>query len=145
MSKNQVPQPPQFEKKERAAVWLYPSTLKIIDGVMEKANCRSRSEFLEDAAKFYAGYVSADDVVEFLPPIILHALRGTIQCSEERVSRLLFKLAVEMDMMMNVLAAQMNVPEDALAKLRGMCVRHVKETNGSISYKAAQDRQNGLG
>lgn len=144
MSKNQVPETQQFEKKERIPAWLYPSTLEIIDGVMEKANCRSRSEFLEYAAKFYAGYVSADDVAEFLPPIILHALRGTIQCSEERISRLLFKLAVEMDMMMNVLAVQMNVPEDDLAKLRNMCVRHVKETKGSISYKEAQRHQNGL-
>lgn len=144
MSKNQIPQPPQFEKKERIPVWLYPSTLKIIDGVIEKANCRSRSEFLEDAAKFYAGYVSADDVAEFLPPIILHALRGTIQCSEDRVSRLLFKLAVEMDMMMNVLAVGMEVPPEDLEKLRAQCVRDVKATNGSISYKEAQKRQSGL-
>lgn len=144
MSKNQIPQTPQFEKKERIPVWLYPSTLQIIDGAMQTANCRSRSEFLEDAAKFYAGYVSADDVAEFLPPIILHALRGTIQCSEERVSRLLFKLAVEMDIVMRVLAVRMDVPDEDLRKLRAECVHDVKATNGSISYKAAQDRQSGL-
>lgn len=144
MSKNQIPQTLQFEKKERIPAWLYPSTLQIIDGVMENANCRSRSEFLEDAAKFYAGYVSAEDALEFLPAALVHALRATIDCSEERVSRLLFKLAVEMDMMMNILAVQMNVPEEDLEKLRGMCVRNVKATNGSISYKEAQRRQNGL-
>lgn len=144
MSKNQIPQPPRFEKKERIPVWLYPSTLQIIDGAMQTANCRSRSEFLEDAAKFYAGYVSAEDAVNFLPAALVEAFRATVQSSESRTARLLFKLAVEMDIVMRVLAVQMDVPDEDLRKLRAECVHDVKATNGSISYKAAQDRQNGL-
>lgn len=144
MSKNQIPQTPQFEKKERIPAWLYPSTLKIIDGAMQTANCRSRSEFLEDTAKFYAGYVSAEDAVNFLPAALVEAFRATVQSSESRTARLLFKLAVEMDMMMNVLAVGMEVPPEDLEKLRAQCVRDVKATNGSISYKEAQRRQSGL-
>lgn len=144
MSKNQIPQTPQLEKKERIPAWLYPSTLQIIDGAMQTANCRSRSEFLEDAAKFYAGYVSAEDAVNFLPAALVEAFRATVQSSESRTARLLFKLAVEMDMMMNVLAVGMEVPPEDLEKLRAQCVRDVKATNGSISYKEAQRRQSGL-
>lgn len=144
MSKNQIPQTPQFEKKERIPAWLYPSTLQIIDGAMQTANCRSRSEFLEDAAKFYAGYVSAEDAVNFLPAALAEAFRATVQSSESRTARLLCKLAVEMDMMMNVLAVGMEVPPEDLEKLRAQCVRDVKATNGSISYKEAQKRQSGL-
>lgn len=144
MSKNQASQIPQYEKKERIPVWLYPSTLEVIDGAMQTANCRSRSEFLENAAKFYAGYVSAEDAVDFLPAALVTAFRATIQNSENRTARLLFKLAVEIDMMMNVLAVGMEVPPEDLEKLRAQCVRDVKETNGSISYKEAQKRQSGL-
>lgn len=143
MSKNQALQIPQHEKKERIPVWLYPSTLEVIDGAMQTANCRSRSEFLGNAAKFYAGYVSAEDAVDFLPAALVTAFRATIQNSESRTARLLFKLAVEIDMMMNVLAVGMEVPPDDLEKLRWQCVKNVKATNGSISYKAAQERQSG--
>ena len=144
MSKNQAPQIPQYEKKERIPAWLYPSTLEVIDGAMQTANCKSRSEFLENAAKFYAGYISAEDAVSFLPAALVDALRATIQSSESRTARLLFKLAVEIDMMMNVLAVGMEVPLDDLQRLRGQCVQNVKATNGSISYKDAQERQSGL-
>lgn len=128
-------------EKTRIHTRITQETERKIEAAMVKANCQSRNEFLEQALQFYCDYLASEDVAEFLPPIILHALRGTIQCSEERISRLLFKLAVEMDMMMNVLAVQMDVPDEDLKKLRAQCVRDVKATNGNISYKDAQDRQ----
>lgn len=128
-------------EKARIHTRVTQETERKIEAAMVKANCQSRNEFLEKALQFYCDYLASEDVAEFLPPIILHALRGTIQCSEERTARLLFKLAVEMDMMMNVLAVQMNVPDEDLKKLRAQCVRDVKATNGSISYKDAQERQ----
>lgn len=143
MSKKDTPQIPQRETKERIPVWLYPTTLEAIDRAMETANCKTRSEFLDNAAKFYAGYISGEDALEFLPSALVTALRATIQNSENRTARLLFKLAVEMDMMMNVLAVGMEVPAEDLEKLRAQCVRNVKTTNGSISYKEAQERQSG--
>ena len=45
------------------------------------------------------------------------AMRGTIHESENRISRLLFKLAVELDMVMNVLAAGMDIPQEDLEYL----------------------------
>lgn len=129
------------DNKVKFLMRIAPDTDRKIKAAMPRANCRSQNEFVENALQFYCDYLASEDVAEFLPPIILHALRGTIQCSEERISRLLFKLAVEMDMMMNVLAVQMNVPDEDLKKLRAQCVRDVKATNGSISYKDAQDRQ----
>ena len=71
------------------------------------------------------------------------ALRSTVHDSEGRVCRLLFKLAVEQDMVMNVLAAGMEIPQEDLDRLRGRCVRDVKSTNGSISLKDAVDYQRG--
>ena len=141
MSKKDTPQSPQRETKERIPAWLYPTTLEAIDRAMEPANCKNRSEFLDCAARFYAGYISGEDALEFLPSALVSALRATIQNSESRTARLLFKLAVEIDMMMNVLAVGMEVPTEDLEKLRAQCVRNVKATNGSISYKEAQERQ----
>ena len=131
------------EIKARIPVWLYPSTIEVMDRALETANCKSRSEVLEKAALFYAGYVSGQDACEFLPAALTAAMRGTIHESENRTSRLLFKLAVELDMVMNVLAAGMEIPQEDLDRLRGRCVRDVKSTNGSISLKDAVDYQRG--
>lgn len=51
-----------------------------------------------------AAYLATEDAADFLPPLYSSALRGIVHDSENRTCRLLFKLAVEIDMMMNVLA-----------------------------------------
>ena len=125
------------EVKTRIPVWLYPSTLEVIDRAMKIANCKSRSEYLEKAALFYAGYVSGQDATAYLPPALASVLRGTVQDTENRICRLLFKLAVEQDMVMNVLAAGMEIPDEQLKALRGRCIQDVKKTSGSISLDDA--------
>ena len=80
------------EIKTRIPVWLYPSTLEVMDRAMKIANCKSRSEYLEKAALFYAGYVSGQDATAYLPPALASVLRGTVQDTENRICRLLFKL-----------------------------------------------------
>ena len=77
------------EIKTRIPVWLYPSTLETMDRAAETAGCRSRSEYLEKAALFYAGYVSGQDAVAYLPPALASVLRGTVQDTENRICRLL--------------------------------------------------------
>ena len=122
-------------EKVKFALRMAPETQELVKKMGPLDNCQSQNEFIEKAIRFYAGY---------LPVALVSALRATIQNSESRTARLLFKLAVEIDMMMNVLAVGMEVPPEDLERLRGQCVRNVKATNGSISYKDAQERQSGL-
>lgn len=104
---------------------------------------RLQNEFIEKAIRFYAGYVSSGEAIDYLPPALVAALRGTVEDSEHRIARLLFKLAVETSMMMNVLAAGMEISEEDLRQLRARCVREVKQTNGNISLKDAVKYQKG--
>ena len=83
----------------------------------------------------YAGYISADSAVEYLPAALVSALRATVQGSETRISRLMFKLTVELSMMMHVLAAGLEIDDSQLDDLRWRCVQEVKKTNDGISFK----------
>ena len=146
MAKIQTQPECKRETKERIPVWMYPSTLAMIDGAIQQANCKSRSQFLEEAAKYYAGYVSAENAIQYLPPMLVSAFKGTVHDSENHISRLLFKLAVEMDMVMNILAAELNASPDAVEKVRGRCIQHVKKTlwihlipgRGGVSVQATR-------
>ena len=119
-------------EKVKFALRMAPETQQLVKEMCPRDNCQTQNEFIEKAIRFYAGYISGEEAVEFLPAALVTALQGSIQSSESRTARLLFKLAVEMD-----------VPAETLEKLRAQCVRNVKATNGSISYKAAQERQSG--
>ena len=123
------------EEKSRIHTRISPETERKMELAMPNANCQSRNEFVERAICFYSDYVMSKEVTNFLVPILVSTLRATIKGSEDRISRLLFKLTVEISMMMNVLAAGLEINESQLDDLRWQCVQNVKKTNGSITFK----------
>ena len=129
------------EEKTRIHTRISPETEQKITAAMPLSNCRSQNEFVEKALQFYCEYLTAQDTFSALPPVLLSAIRATVQASEDRISRLLFKLAVEMDMMMNVLASGMEIPREQLERLRPQCVRDVKKTGGRVTLDNAVERQ----
>ena len=131
------------EEKTRIHTRIDADTERKIAAAMPLANCRSQNEFVQKALNFYCDYLTAGDCTSVLPPIYLSALKATIKATEERISRLMFKQSVEMDMMMNVLAAGMEIGEDTLRDLRGHCVQNVKKTNGAVTLDKAVEYQRG--
>ena len=129
------------EIKRRFQLWLKPSVLNMAEELYEGDNCASRSEFIEKAIMFYAGYLYAERARDYLPRIVTSTLKGIVDESDNRISRILFKLAVEQAITMNVVAATCSIGRDQLDKLRGMCVSQVKKTNGAYSFNDAYDLQ----
>ena len=131
------------EEKTRIHTRITPETERKIAAAMPLANCQSQNEFAENALQFYSDYLISQDCFSVLAPALVSALRGTVQDGENRICRLLFKLAVELDMTMNILAAGMEIPEDQLRALRGRCVQEVKKTRGAVSLDDAVAYQRG--
>lgn len=130
-------------EKIKFALHIRPETQALVRELCPRDNCQSQNEFIEKAIHFYAGYLASQDATKFLTPMLVAAIRGTVQDSENRIARLLFKQAVELDMLMNVLAAEIEISDDDLDRLRARCVREVKQTNGSVSFEDAVRYQRG--
>lgn len=131
-------------EKIKFALRIAPEVQQLVKDMCPRDNCQTQNEFIEKAIKFYAGYISGQDACDFLPEAVVAALRATVRESEAHTCRLLFKLAVEVDILMHVLASGMEIDPATLDKLRGRCVQEVKSTNGGISFKGAVNYQNGL-
>lgn len=127
--------PEENKNKKKFPLWIYPETRKLVTDWYRKDNCQSQSEFIEKAIQFYCGYISAEEGVRFLPAAITSAMTGMVDSLENRMARLIFKLAVEMAMMMNILAANAEVDEALLRKLRGKCVDDVKKSIGAVTFE----------
>ena len=63
--------------------------------------------------------------------------------SDYRQNRMIFKLAVELAAMMNVVVANINIDPVLLERLRGECVKEVKRLNGAFSFDDAVSWQKG--
>ena len=129
--------------KEKQAVWLYPETKELMVSHLLAANAKSQSEFIEKAIKFYAGYLdcSSDNASEYLIAVVSIVMDGIVKGSEQRISRALFKLAVESAIQSHILAAVTDVDESDVGKLYGMCVDDVRKINGIIDFRSAYKYQ----
>ena len=96
---------------------------------------RSTTEYVRNAVEFYNSYVSNNDAGLFLPRSIKSYLDGRLGQLEDRISGLLYKQAVEMDMFSGILADSFRFTEDDLRRRRAASVRNVKQTNGRISFE----------
>lgn len=59
------------------------------------------------------------------------------------MATLLFKIAVELCMMLHVTAATNEIDTDTLSRLRGLCVEEVKRLRGAVRLEGAVKFQNG--
>ena len=116
------------------AMRIKPDTQELVREWYHKDNCQSQNEFIEKAIHFYVEHLSAQSSTSFLPSALVSALRATVQASENRIARLLFKLTVEISMMMHVLALGLEIDVGQLDDLRWQCVQEVKKTNGVITF-----------
>ena len=131
------------EKKIRIPLWIYPSTEEKISKNYEGDNCKSPSEFMEKAILFYCGYLASTEYRAYLPGVIVSTMQGSLDSFEDRMATLLFKIAVELCMMLHVTAATNEIDADTLSRLRGMCVNEVKRLRGSVRLDDAVRFQNG--
>ena len=129
--------------KQKFPLWAKPETLQSVKEIYQSDNCRSQTEFIEKAILFYIGYLTADRPKSYLPNMFLSTMKSIVRESNNRMGRLLFKLAVEISMLLNVAASMWDIDKSELARLRGNCIEEVKRINGTISFDDAVDWQQG--
>ena len=130
--------------KQRSAMWLSPKAYQKMDRNIEVADCKNRSDFIEKAIDFYVGYLTSQNSTTYLSKNLLEAIAGTLKENENRQSANLFRLSVEMNMMMNILAAGLEISDEDMRKLRGRCIQEVKRNKGRINMEDAIKYQQGL-
>ena len=131
------------ENVKRIVVWLKPELLSRVDGWLETANCKNRSEFISKALRFYMGYLATDDVGSYVCESVSQNIRGMLTENTNRLSKLMFKWSIELNMMMHIVAAHFKDDIGDLRALRGYSADEVKRTYGNISLDTALDIQRG--
>ncbi len=95
---------------------------------------RSKNEFIEKAIVHALDSLEAEQS-QTLPVMLQAAIDGRLGVFEERMAKLLFKLAVEMDMGLNALLDYLKIDPDYIHKLRAKSAKEVKSTNGRLTFE----------
>ena len=125
------------KEKTRFALWIDEETLKQVQEHYSSDGCRTQSEFIARAIRFYCGYLTAKKAGDYLPSTVASTLEGVLLMFGDRLGRLLFRLVVEVGMMGRIIAADTAMDNETIERLRAKCVQDTKKTNGQISFRDA--------
>lgn len=82
-------------EKVRKAFYIDEELLEQVDDLLEQADVRSRNEFVNQALKFYIGYLTSEKIENYMLTTISSVMHATVKDSENRMARAMYKLAVE--------------------------------------------------
>ena len=119
--------------KKKFPFYLSPEKKAILERRYQEDGSQSLTAFIEKAVDFYLDYLSANDAGLFLPTSIKSYVDGRLGQMEDRMSSLLYKQAVEQDMVAGILADAYQFSEEDLRRRRAESVKNVKRTNGRIA------------
>ena len=94
----------------------------------------SPSEFVREAIDFYMEWLNLDQKKKFLTPELESVMRAMVHDFEDRISRLLFKNAVELNLLTRLIYHDFNYKPEEVQAIRSEAIRLVGDTNGSLNF-----------
>ncbi|MCI8321037.1 MAG: hypothetical protein HFH02_08180 [Dorea sp.] len=135
------------KEKVRAGFYVEKEVLELADSLLAEANVSSRNEFVNEALKFYCGYLNTGKAENYLLQSLSSVLTSTVQDTENRLARMDFKIAVELSMLAHMIAyhSESRIDEGTFRRLHAKCVEEVRRLNGAVDLDDAykyQKREN---
>ena len=123
------------EIKNATRIGLYIDTdlLSRCDASIPLTDARSRSEFVCDAIEHYIAVLTAKGNSKVLTPALESVIGGKIAGTEDHISRMIFKLAVEIAVQNHLTAGRYQFEDGYLEALRDYCAQEVASTNGRMN------------
>lgn len=115
--------------------------LELADEYIADSTVQNRTELIEDALRFYLGFLTAQKAEDYLLQSLSSVMTGTVRDSENRIARMEFKIAVELSKLSQVIAYTHDVDGEALHKLHLKCVEEVRRINGAVDFESAYKYQ----
>ena len=105
-------------------------------------NFRTISEFFETAMIEWFERDASEEGSVYMSKQLVSLVESTIRQSEQRINRMLFKLAVSDTELKHIIAAYYSADEDYLREIHDRSIREVRVTNGILNVsKMIQEKE----
>ena len=123
------------ENKQRVSLYLDKQTVKTIDVFIKKHSLHSRNEFFERAVE----NLIADEAIktggDVMSEKLAKAVENVSEDNAKAISKGLFRYAVQLEMLMRVIAKTNHFTDDELEEMRREAVNNVRRTRGRIKLE----------
>ena len=123
------------ENKQRVSLYLDKQTVKTVDMFIKKHDYHSRNEFFERAAE----NLIADEAIktggDVMSEKLAKAVENVSEDNAKAISKGLFRYAVQLEMLMRVIAKTNHFTDDELEDMRREAINNVRRTRGRIKLE----------
>ena len=120
------------ENKQRVSLYLDKKTMQVVDSFIKKNGLHSRNEFFERAAE----NLIADEAIkaggDVMSKKLAKAVENVSEDNAKAISKGLFRYAVQLEMLMRVIAKTNHFTDDELEDMRREAINNVRRTRGKI-------------
>ena len=121
-----------MSEKVRTGIYISEDLLRECDEYLSK-NGGSRSEIIESALRLYLATRKIKDKSEVLVPELAECISAANDEGITKISKGLFRYAVEVEMLIALLAESFEVSKNHLKDVRREAVNNVRRTRGKIN------------
>lgn len=123
------------DKKTANSIRLTSEQWATCDSMTKQLGLKSRNDFIRDAVDFYIAWQRRESVERVLTPALESVISAKIRDAEERLTRILFKLAVDQNFLAHMIGDGYEYDENYLEQRRIDSLNEVKRTNGTLTAK----------
>ena len=120
------------ENKQRVSLYLDKKTMQVVDSFIKKNGLHSRNEFFERAAE----NLIADEAIktggDVMSKKLAKAVENVSEDNAKAISKGLFRYAVQLEMLMRIIAKTNHLTDDELENMRREAINNVRRTRGKI-------------
>jgi Arc/MetJ-type ribon-helix-helix transcriptional regulator len=121
--------------KDRISLYLDKDFIKYIDGIIKKYNYSSRSDFFKIAAENLAADRALQENATAISRRLAYEINKNGKENSKRISQGFFRYAVQLEMLMRVVARILGEDEVDIEKIRKDSIRNVYHTKGRVNME----------
>ena len=123
------------ESKQRVSLYLDKQTVKTVDMFIEKHGLHSRNEFFERAVENLIADEAIKTGADVMSEKLAKAVENVPEDNAKAISKGLFRYAVQLEMLMRVIAKTNHFTDDELEDMRKEAINNVRRTRGRIKLE----------
>ena len=127
-----------MEESKKVPIIFTRDQIESMDNFIKENEGYSRSSFVREAVDYYLGYIDMNENVNYISPLINQNIKLILSRFEDKMSEMIFKMAVEVCKSNILTAYQSELSDQALDYLDRTSKRIVAEHNGTLDLEDTQ-------
>lgn len=132
------------DNKKRISIYMDKDIVEKADKALKVCGCSSRNELVAKAIEYYISEKEIEGASQYLVDRISKSIAKANDVTLKQVTTGLFRYAIYLDMMIQMLGEAMEYEREDLMRMRREAYRNIRTVNGKVSFESIMNHSWGL-